>query len=228
MYMRCEDVRVALSARIDGEDPGVAATSLTAHLDGCGECHSWLDRAEQVTRLARLRSLRVPDLTEAIMQAVAADRLDAARARAYAGEQDAVRAARRRAVERDGRRQILRLAVGAVAVAQLLVVLAELLPGLSVGIPLHARHELATFDAALAVGFLLAAWRPALARAYLPAAYVLAAGLALTAGVDLAHGVTTITEESGHLIAVVQAALLWGLSQTERRSGGQVPGVARA
>jgi predicted anti-sigma-YlaC factor YlaD len=226
--MRCEDVRVGLSARIDGEEPGLAATSLTTHLDGCTECRSWLGRAEQVTRLVRLRSLRVPDLTDAIMAAVAADRADAARATADADERDALRVARERAAARYGRRQVLRLAVGAVAVAQLLVVLAELLPGLGLGIPLHARHELATFDAALAAGFLLAAWRPALARAYLPAACVLAAGLALTASVDLVHGVTTMAEESGHLIAVVQAALLWGLSRTERGSGSQVPGVARA
>jgi len=81
-------------------------------------------------------------------------------------------------------------------------------------LPAHTRHELAIFDTALAAGLLLAAWRPALARAYLPIVWIVAGGLATTALVDMVHGTTTLAEETGHLIAVVQAALLWGLSRS--------------
>ncbi|HKT01657.1 MAG TPA: hypothetical protein VJT31_19200, partial [Rugosimonospora sp.] len=81
---------------------------------------------------------------------------------------------------------------------------------------IHASREMASFDLAVAVGFLLAAYRPARARAYLPLALVLALCLAVTSGIDVARGATVITHEIGHLVAVVQAALLYGLGRAER------------
>ncbi|HLL65257.1 MAG TPA: zf-HC2 domain-containing protein [Micromonosporaceae bacterium] len=216
--MQCDDVREALSARIDGEPAGVPPDRLDAHLAGCGGCRSWLVGAEQVTRLSRLRSLQVPDLTAGIVAAVTAD-ADARRAAEgparRPGEHEVVpRTDRPASAARDGRRQVLRLAVAAVAVAQLLLVVPTLLSSLGLALPAHTRHELAIFDTALAAGLLLAAWRPALARAYLPIVWIVAGGLATTALVDMVHGTTTLAEETGHLIAVVQAALLWGLSRS--------------
>ncbi|MCM0679032.1 zf-HC2 domain-containing protein, partial [Micromonospora phytophila] len=77
--MTCDDVRAALSARLDGEDPQAAPAVLDAHTQSCPGCRAWLARAEQVTRLVRVRSVAVPDLTASVLAAVAADPVTARR-----------------------------------------------------------------------------------------------------------------------------------------------------
>jgi len=199
---RCEAVRLDLSARLDGEVTDLPTTQLDAHVDGCAGCRTWLTAAERVTRQARVRSVGVPDLTGQILAAVADER------RAEQGE---------RAAAVRGTRQILRVAVGIAAAVQLLLALPVLL---GVGVDPHASREMASFDIALAVGFALAAWRPEQARAFVPVAFVLAACLAVTSGLDVADGATHLTHEVGHLAALVQAGLLWALGrrspQTDR------------
>lgn len=61
--MRCEDCRDAISARMDGEDAGVAPGAVDDHLAGCAGCRAFADRAAHVTRLARLRPAEdLPDV----------------------------------------------------------------------------------------------------------------------------------------------------------------------
>lgn len=187
-------MRVGLSARLDHEDPGLPAELLDGHLAGCPACVGWLAGAERVTRAFRLRSVAVPDLTEPILAAVIADR------RAEPGAAHA-------------RRQILRVAVGAAALIQLILAVQTLVGAGVAGGALHASREMASFDVALAVGFALVAVRPARARAFLPVAFVLAACLAITSGVDLAASTTVLAHEVGHLFVVVQAGLLWALGR---------------
>jgi len=215
--MLCETVRVALSARLDHEDPGQPGSLLDDHLRTCAECRAWLARAEQVTRAVRLRSIaEVPDLTATIMAAVAAERRrDQQPQAAPAGP----------GVEARARQRVLRFAVAAAAVAQLLT-LRSLVPGVAIAAGLHTGRELASFDAALAVGLLLAAWRPGLARAYTPIAVALVAFLGVTCGLDLANGVTTLAHETGHLAAVGQAGLLWALARTTRTPAVPQPATA--
>ncbi|MDT3400404.1 zf-HC2 domain-containing protein [Streptomyces sp. B1866] len=52
--MRCADVRIAVSARVDGEagPPAVADAAVDAHLRECGECRRWGERARELRRLA--------------------------------------------------------------------------------------------------------------------------------------------------------------------------------
>ncbi|MFC4145673.1 zf-HC2 domain-containing protein [Micromonospora mangrovi] len=211
--MTCDDVRAALSARLDGEDPGASSTALDAHTDSCPGCRSWLARAERVTRLTRLQAVVVPDLTAPVLAAVAA-------------EQDAARQAA--AVTARARRQVLRVAVAVAAVAQLAVALPILLAGLGVDADPHTSREMASFDAALAVGFALAAWRPERARAFLPVALVLAVCLAGTSAVDIANSTTALVHEVGHLAAVVQAALLWALGRVSGERERRLPAVLAA
>jgi predicted anti-sigma-YlaC factor YlaD len=69
----CEEVRVALSARLDGEDGGVAAGAVDSHVDGCPECADWAERAPHVTHAALPSVADVPDLTGPILAALSAD-----------------------------------------------------------------------------------------------------------------------------------------------------------
>ncbi|GAB3138673.1 zf-HC2 domain-containing protein [Micromonospora sonneratiae] len=214
--MTCDKVRIALSARLDGEDPQAPATVLDGHLTTCSGCRNWLARAEQVTRLVRVRVADVPDLTATVLAAVAAD------PRAAAAERQ------RRAATAYGRRQILRVAVAVAAVAQLAVALPILLAGLGVAADPHTSREMASFDVALAVGFVLAAYRPERAQAFVPVAFVLAICLAGTSVIDIANSTTALVHEIGHLAAVVQAGLLWALGRVSRRIDPSVSAVVPA
>lgn len=51
--MNCETCRLALSARLDGEEDQAQRAAVDDHLDSCGQCRRWLDDAAAVTRLAR-------------------------------------------------------------------------------------------------------------------------------------------------------------------------------
>jgi predicted anti-sigma-YlaC factor YlaD len=196
--MTCEEVRVALSARLDGEDPGAPAGEVDRHTEGCSGCHDWQARAERATRTAVAAPAAVPDLTVPILAAVS---VAAADERRRSGA--AVR----------GRRQILRVAVAVLAFAQLVAALPVLF---GVAPDAHTGREMASFDVALAVGFALVALRPERASALVPVAFVLAACLAATSAFDIASSRTEFVHEVGHLASVVQAAALWALGRSGR------------
>jgi predicted anti-sigma-YlaC factor YlaD len=46
--MECTRVREAISARLDGEEPGIAPARITAHVRRCGPCRAFRDRAESM------------------------------------------------------------------------------------------------------------------------------------------------------------------------------------
>jgi predicted anti-sigma-YlaC factor YlaD len=193
--MMCTETRFALSALIDGEDPGMPADQARAHVATCQACQAWQERAEGVTRAVRVQSVQVPDLTERVLAAVAADR-----------------------PAPDSRRQVLRWALAISAVAQLLLSLPTLFAGS--GEAVHVSREMASFDVAIAVGYLFAAWRPARAAALVPVAVALSICLLLTSTLDVANDGALVAHEIGHLLAVFQAGLLWALG---RRGPGARP-----
>lgn len=195
-----------MSARLDGEEPGLPADLLDSHLAACAACLGWQDGAVQLGREVRAGA-QPPDLTDSIMQAVEADPL-------VLVQQARLRAAR----EAHGRRQILRVAVAAAAVVQLALALPTLFGALrgTNAVGLHASREMASFDVAVAVGFLLAAYRPQRALAYVPVALVLAGCLTGTSLIDVIRGATGISHEIGHLVAMAQAGLLWALGRIDR------------
>jgi predicted anti-sigma-YlaC factor YlaD len=198
LTMMCEHVRVALSARLDGEDPRVPTAEIDAHTASCAGCQAWLTRAEQLDGLVSATPQPAPDLTAGVLAAVAADRS-------------------RRADEPAGRRQVLRVAVGMLAVAQL-VSATPIMFGAESALGAHANREMACFDVALAVGFGLAALRPERARGLVPVALVLALCLAVTSAVDVVGGRAAAVHEISHLAAVVQAAALWALGRDGHRN----------
>jgi predicted anti-sigma-YlaC factor YlaD len=212
----CDQARLALSARLDGEPLGMPADRLNAHMATCAGCTDWLTRAEQLTRLVRVQPARVPDLTATILAAVAADRAAdrAAADRAAAAEKaNAERPALpgRVIAGRQAIQRLLQAAVAAIAAMELLVIMPVML-GLNADE--HASHEVGAFAAAVAVAFLLAAFQPKLARAYTPIAVVLAICLTATSGLDIGeHRVTVLHEIGGHWGTIIQAGLIFALGR---------------
>jgi predicted anti-sigma-YlaC factor YlaD len=195
--MDCERYRLAISARLDGEDPELAAATLDRHLSACPACRRWEGEATALTRAARLASADpIPDLTPAILSAIGEER------------------AARRAPQWDP--ASLRVALGCLAIVQLFLS-APSLVGLGQG-PVHVAREVGSFDLALAVGFLFAAWRPVRAWGLVPLVAALVACLALTSVIDLAQGRAAALSEAVHLLDVLGLWLLWQLG----RFGGSV------
>lgn len=207
--MKCGDVREALSALLDSETPPVTAEVARRHLASCPDCRRWQLRAEQVTRQVRVRAAgEVPDLTQRVLAAVGADAA-ASRAGRFGGRPARVRW--------QGWRTGLRITVALVALVQVAFALPDLLA--IGGHAPHADREGASFDIAIAVGFLLAARYPGRAVALWPVAGVLAVALALTTGLDLANGATSLMHEIGHVLVIVQAGLLWALGRSGESGG---------
>ena len=201
--MSCANVRVALSARLDGEPAEVPGVD--DHLLGCPACVRWSEGVEAVTASVRARYDVTPDLT--------------ARVLAAAAEEDRLAAARR-SVAQAGRRRMLRWAVGVAAVVQLLLAIPALLTaaGVTTVDAVHTSREMASFDIAVAVGFLLAAVRPERARAFVPVAVVLSICLGMTSLMDISTGLTGGVDEAGHMVALLQAILLWSLGRVDETS----------
>lgn len=201
--MSCVNVRATLSAMLDGES--VDAAGVAEHVRGCPACAQWRHQAEAVSTGLRARYEETPDLVEPVLAAVAEEN------RLGVAQQSAVRA---------GRRRLLRWAVGIAAVVQLALAIPALLTaaGVSTVDAVHTSREMASFDIAVAVGFLLAAIRPERARAFVPVAVVLSICLGMTSLMDISTGLTGLADEAGHMVALLQAGLLWALGKVSDTS----------
>ena len=202
--MECDLAREAISARIDGEDPGLPDDVLDVHLASCAACQSWQQRAYGVTRRARLGgSFLDRDLSPQVLAAFP----------------PAARGPRRLLAQRAG--------LAALAVAQLAITVPLLIFGHDHDAGAHAAHELGSFDLALAIAFAVGAIRPALSAGLAWPCGIAAAGLAGTAIADLIGGQTIGADEAQHLIAVFGAALLFWQARTYRSvtAGPAVAGV---
>lgn len=180
----CAQVRLAASAHLDGADGPVTAAVVALHVADCSDCRVRVAALGEVTRRLRVSgALAVPDLTEAIVAAVARDRV---------------------ATRLRQRRWLVALAGVMLAVAAVSgVVTAGASP------PGHAIRDVAALETALAAALGLAAWRPSV---HAPAVWGIVAvvgvlGLAV-AGVDVASGRASVWSETGHLIPLVA---VWAL-----------------
>ena len=203
--MECDDVRVALSARLDGEDTGAADAVVDGHLESCRSCNAWSDELTTLHRMVRVREAdAVPDLSAAIVDAFAPS------------------GARLRRSAATTRRPVLgepisgaRWALFVVALTQL-VLAGPALFGDDPGATVHVARELGSFDVALAVGLLVAAWQPARAWGLLPVAASLACVMAGTALLDIADGHTHSIAEAHHLLNLAGVALVWWVAREAR------------
>jgi len=207
--VRCEQIRAAISARLDGESTAAEAELVRAHVSGCGECAGFEARAEVLHRRIRVTPApQMSDMTDRVVAAVAGD------------------ATGRQRLWRQW--QLTRVALAAVAVGQLLLAAPVLLFGHDEQAPTHIAHEIGSFGFAIAIGLLLAAYRPRLAAGMLPIVGIIAGLLLLTAGSDLALGRTQLADETPHLLDVAGFLLLWRLAKVTGGPVGDESGWASA
>ena len=216
--MQCATCRESLSARLDGHvGPDAEERAVDAHLASCHECRQWRGRAEAVQRQMRLRPAEpVPDLTPAIM----------ARAEIPAASSRAPRWSW--TMSGGSSAEWARYTLLVVGVTQLLLALPILLLGETSGATVHAARHLASWDLALAVGMVVVAWRPGLARGLLPFALTLGAALLVTGVFDMTVGRVPALTESTHMLQLVGVALIWFVARATPRTRPEGRAVAAA
>jgi predicted anti-sigma-YlaC factor YlaD len=199
-HMDCEQVREAISASLDGEEPGLEQATVDGHVAGCAGCQAFADRAAALNRSVRVRSAEaVPDLTAAI--------LDSAPARQQVGEP----------VPAWARYGLLTVALTALVLA---------VPGLVTGSGPHDGRDLAAFEVALCAAMLVVVWRPSRAAGLVPMVVTLALASLVSVAVDVADGEVPIVAEANHALILVGLGLLWVLARPERRRQQTRPALA--
>lgn len=188
----CDDVRLAVSARLDGETSPLAPAQVDDHLRTCAHCADYATGAAALDlRLAASTLTRAPLPGPDLLPAM-------------------VGPARRHA----RRRRVLLALLGSVHLVLGAVELLAAGPGAG-----HATREVAAWSLALAVGFLAAAWRPSLSRGLLPVAAT-AAVVALAVTVpDLLAARIGVADQVVHLSQAVGALVLWRSAQTPALDG---------
>jgi predicted anti-sigma-YlaC factor YlaD len=191
--MSCTRIRHAISARLDGEDPGLDPEVVDAHLGSCAGCQRFAESAARLHRSTRLGPAPdVPDLTPTILAAIGEDATAAPRADTQLA---------------------LRWVLVALALVQIGVAVPALLLGSDAGLPVHAARHIGSFDVAVAVGFLFAAWRPTRIPGLLPVVAALVACLVGSSLLDVASGNTAAFGEAQHVVEFAGLAALWLLSR---------------
>lgn len=166
--MDCNTAREALSATLDGEDPGrIADTEVSAHLRHCGECPDWVEAATRLDRQVRVMPAPEPtrDPTDAVLAAVTLPHL--------------------------GRRiRILQLALVVVAIAQIMIGVLGMqgILDAALHISAHMGHELVAFNVAFGVVLLVVAVRIDSARVQVPVLATFVGLLAVISIWDLVSG----------------------------------------
>lgn len=208
--MNCVQWQEAISARADGEDPGVDEKLLDAHLARCASCRSFAGAVDGSRRRLSLHvAAPMPDLSRRVAKATAV-------------------------LDRAGKWSIVRALLVVVA-AEIAITAA---PGLVLGEGESAAHDarhLGAFSIAYAVALLVAAVRPARARTVLPVAAMLAGALMVTAISDIASGTIPLINEASHLPELISVVLVWllavpapagGTASGTRKPGRPVLGLA--
>jgi predicted anti-sigma-YlaC factor YlaD len=200
--MQCTPYREALSARLDGESPGLPAGELDAHLGACPACSAWVRQAELVTRRARLTPAPdVPDLTATVLAALP---------RELPGTAAAARARLTAAA--------LRLALLAVGVAQAAFAWPSLATGTAaMSAPVHMAHETGAWSLGIAAAFLAVAAAPRLAAGALPFLGTFAVLLPFVTVQDLTAGHVHAGRAVAHLLLIAGVLLVSAMAWRGRR-----------
>lgn len=187
----------AISARADGEDPGVDERLLDAHLARCASCRSF-ERAIAGSRGRALlaEATPMPDISRRVQ------RLNAM-------------------ADRASRWGVVRALLLAVAIEVIVIAVPALVLGEGEANAHDARH-LGAFSVAYGIALLVVVLRPARARAVFPVAAFLAAALLITAVIDLLNGTAPWNGEISHVPEILSVVLVWMMTVPAPRRGGAV------
>jgi len=190
--MRCGTIREALSARLDGEDPGLPDDDIEAHLGTCEDCRTWALAAGALAGVVTRAPRDGVPLDPALLASLTAPADEAATGLLRTGE--------------------WRIVLGLIALVQMIVSW----PGVLLHdghASVHLAHELTAWDIGLAVGFLVAALRPARAWGMLPLAAVLVAFMTGTSLLDVVSGHALLGREAVHVLELAGLGALWVLAR---------------
>ena len=189
-YSYCVIVQEELSAELDAELPSGRSHAVVAHLLICTNCQGWLANVSSMHRAQRVSAAEpVPDLSQRVMAALVAEQ------------------ARKAAVSRPSLVPTARIALVIVAAVAALAVIPELAHRNDFTATAHGARELGTFELALAVGFAVAAWRPAQAKLVAMLGVLVSTGLVLTGALDVMAGRTALGIEVHHALEVMGTVL---------------------
>ena len=198
LSMDCDRCRAAISAQLDGEDPGLGRATVESHLAGCAGCRDFATGAARVHRMIRVTPAEpVPDLTESILAAI----------------DESVTPAPVRTIA-DERTLFLRICLAVVAVIQLGMAVPALVLGDDAGLPTHVARHLGSFALALGVGLLVVAWRPDRAAGILPVIGVVVLCLIASSVVDIISGRAAPGAEVSHAPELVGLVAVWLLARS--------------
>jgi predicted anti-sigma-YlaC factor YlaD len=188
--MSCTRIRHAVSAQLDGEEPGLDPVIIEQHLATCVGCRAFAADAETLHRSIRLAPApAIPDLTPGILAAI--------------GTEDGVGDTQR----------ALRWILAALALVQIAVAVPALILGNDANLPVHTARHLGSFDVAVAVGFLFAAWRPSRIPGLLPVVTALVVCLVGSSMLDVVSGNTAALSEAHHVTDFAGLVVVWLLSR---------------
>ena len=209
--MRCDSIREALSALLDGEDPGLDRASVDEHLRACPGCRYWGDDAARINHLAALGPAEdgaPPGLVDTVM-----------------GTYRVPRRARLRHLARAG--------LLVVALLQLGIGVLGLLPAASAprhaghgtlpGLDGHLGHEATAFNVAIGAALLWIAAKPRTARGPVPLLAVFVLALTGLSALDLVTGEVGWQRLASHLPAAT-GLLLTGVLARLHPAPDPVPG----
>jgi predicted anti-sigma-YlaC factor YlaD len=193
--MNCNRIRQAISARLDGESPGLDAHALSTHLDTCAGCREFRAGAEDLHRSVRLAPAPpIPDNTPGLLAAIGAE-----------------------ATRPDDTQLALRWVLVGIALVQVAIAIPALVFGSDAGLPVHTARHIGSFEVALAVGFLFAAWRPSRIPGLFPVVAALVVCLVGSAVVDIVGGNTAALSEVQHVTDFAGLVVVWLLSRPVTR-----------
>jgi predicted anti-sigma-YlaC factor YlaD len=204
--MTCMQTRLAISARLDGEDPGLDDASVYSHLAGCADCRAFAHDAEVLHRQLRLSPApAIPDLTPGILAAIGEER------RVGAPDPELVSVGAGPDADTGN---ALRWILVAIALAQIAIAIPALVFGTDAGLPVHAARHIGSFDVALGVGFLYAAWKPSRIPGLMPVVAALVVCLVGSSLLDVAAGNTAALGEVQHVLDFAGLLVVWLLRPT--------------
>ena len=198
--MDCDRCRAAISAQLDGEEPGLGRATIESHLAECAGCRDFATGAARVHRMIRVTPAEpVPDLTESILAAI---------------DETVAPAPAPVSAIADERTRFLRICLAVVAVIQLGMAVPALVLGDDAGLPTHVARHLGSFALALGVGLLVVAWRPDRAAAILPVIGVVVLCLIASSVVDIISGRAAPGGEVSHAPELVGLVAVWLLARS--------------